>query len=197
MLILDSLDDVRLVELLHDGGVGVMPSDTVYGLVCRAADKEAVARLYQIKARDGKPGTVIAASVEDLVELGIPRRYLKPVEHFWPNPLSIVVPDEASLAYLDKNMMSLAVRIPADTRLGKILEGTGPLLTTSANHPGEPVANTLQEAQAYFEDRLDFYVDGGDLSGRPPSTVVRIVDDEIVVLRQGSLRFDDQGALQA
>jgi tRNA A37 threonylcarbamoyladenosine synthetase subunit TsaC/SUA5/YrdC len=58
-------------------------------------------------------------------------------------------------------------------------------MTTSANRPGEPPANDLKEAQAYFEDAVDFYVDGGDLKGRQPSTIIRMVDDAVEVLRPG------------
>ena len=51
--------------------------------------------------------------------------------------------------------------------------------------PGEPPANTVTEAKAYFGDTVDFYVDGGNLGGRMPSTLIRIVDDAIEVVRQG------------
>jgi L-threonylcarbamoyladenylate synthase len=57
--ILNALSDNSLVDLLNSGAVGILPTDTVYGLVCRAADAEAVTRLYALKSRDHKPGTVI------------------------------------------------------------------------------------------------------------------------------------------
>jgi len=184
-----------LVKALREGGVGIIPSDTVYGVVCRAADKQAVERLYQIKPRKFKPGTTIAASVEQFAELGIPRRYLVAVEHLWPNPLSVVVPTGPGLEYLDHGKGSLPVRIPADEELLRLLKQTGVLQTTSANLPDEPPATTLKEAQTYFGDRVDFYVDGGDLSGRPPSTIIRVIDDEVVVLREGAVAFDENGKI--
>lgn len=195
MLFMDELNDPKLVAALQDGSVGVLPTDTVYGLVCRASDESAVARLYQLKSRDSKPGTVVAANIEQLIELGIPARYLRPLGHFWPNPLSVVVPSEPALRYLDLGKMSLAVRIPSEKNLQSLLEKTGPLLTTSANHPGEPVADSMQAAKGYFGDQVDFYVDGGDLSDRPASTIVQIIDDEIVVLREGAIKFDDKGEI--
>lgn len=178
-------------KTLVEGSVGIMPSDTLYGVVCRAVDKVAVARLYKLKSRENKPGTVIAASVDQLVELGLKRRNLAAVADFWPGAISIVVPsDNPSLAYLDQGVGSLAVRVVDDTELIEILLQTGPLLTTSANQPGEPAANTIAEARAYFGDTVDFYEDGGDLSGRKPSTLIRIVDDAIEVLREGAVEVN-------
>jgi tRNA A37 threonylcarbamoyladenosine synthetase subunit TsaC/SUA5/YrdC len=74
-----------------------------------------------------------------------------------------------------------------------LLRDTGPLLTSSANHPGEPVAATIAEAQKYFGDKIDFYADGGDLSGRQSSTIIRIIDDAIEIIRQGAVKIDETG----
>ena len=179
--------------LLQAGNVGVIPTDTVYGLVARAADKEAVARLYDLKNREGKPGTIIAATIDQFAHLGIKARYLRAVAEYWPGAISIVIPCGPELEYLHEGVGSLAVRVPDDEQLQALLEQTGPLLTSSANHPGEDTATTIVEAQNYFGDNVDFYVDGGDLSGRQPSTIVRVVDDAIEVLRQGVVVIENNG----
>jgi L-threonylcarbamoyladenylate synthase len=193
MRIFNSLRDAALIALLKTGAVGVLPTDTVYGLVARAEDQAATARLYALKHRVRKPGTVIAADIGQLVKLGVKRRYLKAVGEFWPGAVSVVIPTGDELTGLRQNVPGLAVRIPADKALHDLLAATGPLLTTSANVPGEPAANDLAEAQKYFGDQVDFYVDGGDLSGRQASTVIRVVDDAIEVLRQGAVSVGAQG----
>jgi len=182
-----------VVELLRAGQVGIIPTDTVYGLVASASNSAAVKRLYDLKGREGKPGTIIAASIDQLVQLGLKQRYLKAVVDYWPGAISIIIPCGPELAYLHEGVGSLAVRLPADEQLAKFLEQTGPLLTSSANHPGQQVAATIREAQELFGDSLDFYVDGGDLSGRQPSTIVRVVDDAIEVLRQGNVKIENNG----
>ncbi len=168
-----------------------MPTDTIYGLVCSAADKAAVWRLYALKNREQKPGTVIAANVDQLVALGVKKRYLTAVEQFWPNAISVIVPCP-ELDYLHQGLFSLPMRIPEDQHLRTMLEKAGPLLTSSANRPGELPAANFREAQAYFGDTVDFYVDGGDLSNRLPSTLIRIVDDAIEVLRPGAVTINEE-----
>lgn len=185
-------------RLTVPGAVGVIPTDTVYGLVARAADRPAVERLYKLKSRERKPGTIIAASVDQLVELGLKRRYLKAVEYFWPGAVSVVLPESSpELAYLHQGKQSLALRIPDWADLKALLEQTGPLLTSSANLPGETPAATIAKSRDYFGDSIDFYIDSGDLSGRQSSTVIRIVDDAIEVLRPGSVKIDETGKVIA
>jgi len=185
--VFDSLTD----QLRQTGAIGVMLTDTVYGVVARAADQSAVARLYELKKRDAKPGTLIAANLEQLEELGFKHRYLKAVEQFWPGAVSVIIPAaDPKLAYLHQSKMSLAVRIPDNKDLQNLLQQTGPLLTSSANQPAAPPATTIEQAQKYFGKEVDFYIDGGDVSGRQPSTIIRIIDDAIEVIRQGAVTID-------
>ena len=179
---------------IKNGKVGVIPTDTLYGLVAKADNKEAVARIYDLKQREGKPGTLIAASIDQLVSLGFKARYLKAVEHYWPGSISVVIPC-FELEYLHHGLGSVPVRIPSDTQLNVLLSETGALQTSSANITKQPCATTIQGAQGYFGDSVDFYVDGGDLSAREPSTVIRIVDDAVEVLRQGAVKIDESGRI--
>lgn len=181
--------DEAVTKLLQPGAVGVIPTDTLYGLVARASDEAAVARLYALKSREHKPGTVIAASIDQLVQLGIKRRYLTAVEQFWPGAVSVEIPH--GITYLHQGTGRQAFRIPADAELLAFLQKVGPLQTTSANLPGEIPAATIAEAEQYFGDQVDFYVDGGDLSGRAPSTIIRIIDDAIEVIREGAVKIQE------
>jgi L-threonylcarbamoyladenylate synthase len=181
---------------LGDGEIAVIPTDTVYGVVCKASDELAVERLYALKSRQKKPGTVIAANIDQLVNLGLKKRYLKPLEHYWPGSISVIIPSEFKLRYLDQGVGALAVRIVDDKKLATILKNTGPLLTSSANLPGEKEASNIDEAKAYFGEKVDHYVDGGDLSGRQSSTVIRIVDDAVEVLREGAVKINEKGEIK-
>ena len=186
-------DDI--VAKIKNGGVGVLPTDTVYGLVCSATHLQAVSRLYGLKDRHQKPGTIVAANIDQLIDLGIPPRYLQAVKNYWPNPISIIIPIGPAHYELHQGKMSLALRVPKNEDLQRLLLQTGPLLTTSANQPGEPVPFNISQARHYFGDSVDYYVDGGDLSGNQPSTIIRVVDDAVEVVREGAIRLSDHGEL--
>lgn len=194
MLFAASVTDPRIIAKLADGGVGILPTDTIYGIVASAANRQAVERLYDIKRREGKPGTVIAANQAQLVALGLDAEAVGKVSHLWPNPISIVLPAGPELHYLDLNLGDIAVRVPADEHLRKFLEQTGPLLTSSANHPGEAPSFDVAQAQAYFGDQVDFYVDGGERQGLA-STVVRYRDGHFETLRPGPIVIDENGRI--
>lgn len=179
-----------LADHLHEHGeIAVIPTDTVYGVVARAADPRAVARLYKLKHREGKPGTLVAANIQQLIDIGIDSYHLATVKALWPGAVSVITPCDQQLSYIHQGVNSLAIRIPVDTRLLKLLEQTGPLLTSSANQPGEPPATTAAEAKGYFGDQVDWYEDGGVVN-REPSTVVRIVGRSIEIIRPGAVKFD-------
>lgn len=182
-----SLDDPRLAEALLAGNIGVLPTDTVYGLVARLGDLRAVTCLYAAKPREHSAGTIIAASVAQLRQAGFRDGEISRVATIWPAPLSVVM-DATNLSSVIKgDRTALPVRIPDDHALRQLLVQTGPLMTTSANPPGEPTATSVDEAMVYFGDRVDFYVDGGDLSERPPSTIIGFDrSGQIEVYRQGA-----------
>ncbi|HEX5456265.1 MAG TPA: L-threonylcarbamoyladenylate synthase [Candidatus Saccharimonadales bacterium] len=186
-------DTDECIKILQTGGVTVMPTDTVYGVVCRAADEHAVERLYRLKSREKKPGTVIAASIEQLTGLGIKRRYLTAVSQFWPGAVSVEIPHD--LAYLNQGTGRQALRVVKEEWLADMLAQTGPLLTSSANLPGEPTSADIDEAKGYFSDKVDFYLDGGRLEARKPSTLIRVVDDAIEVLREGTVKINEAGEI--
>lgn len=180
-----SLD--QAAESLLQGDVGVIPTDTLYGIVARAADEQAVERMYRLKHREHKPGTLIAANEDQLLELGLSADYLKIVTKYWPGAVSVIIPCGPELSYLHQEKFGLAVRIPNDPIVCEFLEKTGPLITSSANLPGEPTANGVDEAHDYFGDQADFYVDGGNRTDFQPSTLIRINGDGLELLRQGAV----------
>ena len=176
----------QAARLLLRGAVGVIPTDTVYGLVTSATDKRSVGRFYALKSREQKPGTLIATSVNQLLELGVPADEIDKVAQYWPNPLSAVltVPNHS---YLTQAVGTLAMRVVASDKIRGLLEQTGPLITSSANQPGMPPATTIHEAFDYFGGSVDFYVDGGQIKDVLPSTIIRPTAHGIEVLRQGGI----------
>lgn len=184
-------NDPELIAMIRSGAVGVLPTDTVYGIVAAADNPEAVARLYELKNRERKPGTTIAASVQQLKALGLDSKELAFASRYWPAPLSIVMQQGQKLAYLHQGVGESPFRVVADESVRSFLQATGPLLTSSANRPAEPPATNLQQAQDYFKNSVDYYVDGGDASEQPPSTIAGLQPDgKLLVFRQGAAIID-------
>lgn len=178
-----------LIEHLNKSGeVAIIPTDTVYGVVARAYDPSAVARLYELKHRENKPGTLIAQSIDQLVDFGFTYRYLKAIEQYWPGPVSVIIPCGPELEYIHQGKNSVAVRIPDDLKLQELMAEVGPLLTSSANQPGETPATTIDEAKNYFGDAVAWYEDGGVIN-REPSTILEVIDDAVEVVREGAVKI--------
>lgn len=187
--------DKEIVRLLQKGGVGLLPSDTIYGLSCRALDKQAVERIHHIKRRDkNKPFVILISGMDQLKDLGITTTDAALALSYWPGKLTIICDAEKSPGWLHMGFRTLAVRQPDYPGLRELIKITGPLISTSANMQDGRPAESVFQAKKYFGDKLDFYVDAGRLSGRP-STIVRPVFDKLDVIRQGAVRIKKKDRL--
>jgi L-threonylcarbamoyladenylate synthase len=189
MEVFTSLTDPEVVAMLRRGAVGVLPTDTLYGAVASTALPDAIERLYKVRHRSSLKGCIILIADKDqasgLVEWNGYGRKL--AGKYWPGPVSIVLPvSERTPSYLRPVEGTLAFRVPDKEALQTLLWHTGPLFAPSANLAGMKPAATIEEAQKYFGDSVDFYVDAGDLSGNKPSTLIRQNNGDVEVLR-GSL----------
>lgn len=176
----------EVVEMLKNGGIGVIPTDTVYGIVAPLLNQAAVERIYDAKGRDSqKPvGTILIADSEQIEEYVEPG-YLLAAEVYWPGPVSVILELGTRFSYAHRGKQSLPFRVPDNTSLQNLLKQTGPLASTSANLAGQPPATTMQDALSTFRANVDFYVEGGDLSGNKPSKIIEIVDSTVNVIREG------------
>lgn len=181
--------DETVVKLLEDGAVGLVPSDTVYGLSAVALNEGSVRRIYELKGRDNhKPYIILLADFNQANQLGINPEDLSLVSRLWPAPLTFIAPAENAPEFLHRGTQSLAIRIPNNETLRELLVLVGPLLSTSANLQGEAIAQDMSMAKLYFGDKLDFYVDAGTLSGQP-STIVQAQNGQLKILRPGAFKL--------
>lgn len=182
-------------EIIMSDGVGVMPTDTLYGLVGSVYSEDAVNRIYEMKGRDAEKGLIVLiGNLKDLNIFGIKvsskaKIFLK---KFWPGKLSIIFPFNKELfPYLDRAGGTLAVRYPDKKDLQRFIRQTGPVVAPSANLQDMPPAKNINEAKNYFGNNCDFYIDGGDIDSLP-STLMKIDGKDIVVLREGAVKIPDE-----
>ncbi|OGM29545.1 threonylcarbamoyl-AMP synthase [Candidatus Woesebacteria bacterium RIFCSPHIGHO2_01_FULL_44_10] len=180
------------VQSLKQGKIGVLPTDTLYGIHARALDRVAVEKVYTIRRRQpNKLFIILIASIDDLKKFKIEmddhtQGFL---EKHWPASLSVVLPcPHDEFKYLHRTTKTLAFRIPKKTNLLAILKQTGPLISTTVNPEGQDPAKTISQAKVYFGNQLDFYVDEGYLDN-PPSTLIKFESGRPAVLRQGTVKI--------
>lgn len=178
---------MRETDVLRQGGVGIIATDTLYGLVARAQDERAVERVYALKGRHPeKPCIILISSPEEVGLFGVSctSEQERALARYWPGPVSVVLPCPATaLAYLHRGVHSLAFRLPASESLIALISETGPLIAPSANPEGEPPATTIAQARAYFGETVDCYLDGGTRAGRASRLISLAPDGSETVLR--------------
>lgn len=169
MNIFTERNDPEIIQILQSGGVGVLKTDTLYGIVASIRHESAVERVYALRQRDMlKPCIILAADTSQLSEVK-DKALREFMQSQWPGPVSIVMPAPGAPDYLTRGGESLAIRIPADEELRELLEQTGPLIAPSANVQGQEPARNIHEAQEYFGEKVDFYINSGEVEDVAPS----------------------------
>jgi len=182
------LDEID--QTVREGGVVLLPTDTIYGLHALATDQRAADRVAEIKGRaDTKPFVVLGASLNQLEEIGIAVRpeVRNALQQLWPAPLTAILPLNHPIP-ASRGAATLAVRVPALEWLRELLERTGPLLSTSANRSGEPPIEDAKNLARELQNQLDGVADGGP-SRSEPSTIVDFTGDEPRLVREGDVFF--------
>ncbi len=182
----------RVEDTLKNNGVGVLPTDTLYGLVGSALSKKAVGKIYQLKKRNPqKPLIILISSLSDLAlfKIKVDQKTKKILNQCWPGKVSVIFPcPSKKFAYLHRGGETLAFRLPDKKDLRFLLKKTGPLVAPTANPEGLEPAKTIEEAKAYFNDQVDFYLDQGRLDSLP-STLIKVESGRVEVLRRGAVRI--------
>ena len=189
----DSAGIKLAIESIKNGGVVIFPTDTVYGIGCDPYNENAVKKIYEIKNRDStKPLPILGYSkrvLENIVEFDeITNRI---AEKFWPGKLTIVLPlKDDKLKKLSRGTNTLAVRVPNNKCVLAFLKKCELIVGTSANISGrEPFTNPQN-----IENELincDVFLNDGIIQSSGASTVIKIENGEIKILRSGGISEND------
>ena len=181
-------------QSLNTGGVVLLPTETVYGLACRAGDARAVEKIYALKGRSfQKPLAVCVKNLEAAQRLGEFSDAAKALaKQYWPGSLTIITEAKPDLN-IDTNcqsilgeMTTIAFRCPEADWLPHL---DGPLALTSANRSGEKDCISYAAAMAELGEEIDASLKTKMALSRSPSTIVSVIDEEIKILRQGTLEI--------
>ena len=180
------------VDVLRDGGVIALPTDTVYGIAVALDTPGGIERLFHVKQRPPDKGIALllaSAAQADMVGRMTPAATTL-AEACWPGGLTLVIeqlPDVSLPAVLTGGERTVGVRVPDHPAPRALADALGPVPTTSANVSGQPEASDAAEILALLGDGIDLILDGGPARGGPASTVVDCTGATPVVARAGAI----------
>ena len=180
---------VRAAQVLREGGIVVMPTDTVYGLTCGITHHDAIRRIYKLKDMD--PKKPLSILVSDMTMVG---RYARGVstpayrllERVLPGPYTFVFPASPEVPRIMlRKRRTIGIRMPDNPiALALIAEMGEPLLSSSIRDPGQAFVNDPEEIESSLGNQVEMVIGGGVLLP-VPSTVVDMSEDPPVLLRAG------------
>lgn len=204
---IDFKKEIKIEEIkeaakaIKQGKLVLFPTETVYGIGADGLNKEAVKKIYQAKGRaSDNPLILHITSIEMLKKLveeinDIERNL---IQKFWPGPLTIIfnkkpiVPD-----IITANLPTVAIRMPSNEIARKLIEySETPIAAPSANISGKPSGTVIEDIKEELDGKVSYMIDGGKVDIGLESTVIRVIDNKIHILRPGKItkeNFEDLG----
>lgn len=180
-------------NILKDGGIAILPTDTVYGFSGIANDENLLQKTDEVinlikKSAENKPLIQLISKPEDINQFTddkIPTELLQK----WPGPLTIIVHIKNNAPKYE-NLPTVAFRCPGDEWLRNLIQACDcPIFSTSVNRSGKPVLDEISLIKKEFENEVDLIVDDGDKKNALPSTLVSLENGNVKILRQGFVKI--------
>ena len=191
-----SADIDNAAQVIKDGGIVVIPTETVYGVGGDATNSASSQKIYAAKGRPSDNPLIIhiAAPADAELYAHTNKLYYKLASAFMPGPLTVILKKRDNIPYeTTGGLETVAVRCPAHPVAHEIIRRAGvPIAAPSANISGRPSATCVKYVIEDFDSRVDMIVDGGECEIGLESTIVLIKDDgrSLVLLRPGAITYD-------
>ncbi len=202
LLTASNKDIETAAEILRNGGLVGMPTETVYGLGANALCGEAVKKIFEAKGRPSdNPLIVHISSIEEIEKYNLVREFSDKArllaETFWPGPLTIIMPKSDTVPKeVTSTLDSVAVRLPSHEVARKLIKAAGcPVAAPSANLSGSPSPTTSQHVMNDLSERIDAVIDGGSSDVGLESTVITVCTKVPTVLRPGGVTLEELRAV--
>lgn len=193
---IDEKELKEVIEVLDNDGLVIFPTETVYGIASKATSSKAVDKLYAAKKRPrDKAINIMVGDSKDISKYAKINSEIeaKIIEEFMPGGITLIldkVDDFGEGFTLSNN--TIGVRIPNNTIALKILKNISfPLTVPSANISNKPAGTEVKDIIDDFRNTVDIIIDGGKSVDSIPSTIVRVEDNKINILRQGKISEDE------
>lgn len=185
------IDIEKAKQILQNGGLVAIPTETVYGLAANALDESAVIKIFKAKNRPHFDPLIIHTNSIDKAKkwvMEFPSWAERLAKTFWPGPLTLLLSKKGIPDLVSSGLEQVAVRIPNHPLTLQLLSTLDfPLAAPSANPFGYVSPTTPQHVAAQLEDKVDYILDGGTCEVGIESTIVGMEDGKICVFRLGGL----------
>ena len=183
---------VIAAEIIRNGGLVAIPTETVYGLGANGLDPQSVAKIFEAKGRPQDNPLILHVSETKEIEQfchTIPDAAYKLAERFWPGPLTMVLPARDTVPKCTTaGLPTVAVRCPDNAVTREIIRLSGcPIAAPSANISGKPSTTTAEHVMHDHNGKIDAVVDGGPCRVGLESTIVDLTEDRPRLLRPGGI----------
>ena len=183
-------------KIIKEGGVVIFPTETVYGIGTNGFNEESIRRIYEIKKRDfNKPISLLVSDMNmvEKVAKDISDLEYKLMEKFFPGPLTIILNKKKEVPdILTANGNTVGIRMPSGIVARKLIEYAGvPIATPSANISGRPSGTNVNDIKRDFEGKVDAIIDNGESKLGIASTIVKVVENKVNILREGSIKKEE------
>ena len=177
-------------NIIKKGGIVIFPTETVYGIGTNGLDEEAVKKLYEVKDRPlNKPISLLVSNFDMINQVAkdITEMEYKIMKNFFPGPLTIILNKKSCVPdILTAKGNTVGIRMPDNEIALKLIELSGvPIATPSANISGRPSGIDIEDIKKDFEGKVDLFIDSGKSKIGNGSTIVKVEDNVIKILRQG------------
>ena len=182
----------KAAQIIKDGGLVALPTETVYGLGANGLNPEAVAKIFVAKGRPQDNPLILHLSCMEEMERychSIPEAAYRLAQRFWPGPLTMVLPAKDNVPKCTTaGLPTVAVRCPDSKITRDIIALSGcPIAAPSANISGKPSTTTAQHVLHDHNGRIDAIVDGGPCRVGLESTIVDLTEQPPRLLRPGGI----------
>ena len=179
-------------EIIQNGGLVAIPTETVYGLGANGLDEAAVAKIFEVKGRPQDNPLILHISGPEQIELfchHIPQAAYELAEAFWPGPLTMVLPARSNVPKrTTAGLSTVALRCPDSEVTRQIIRLSGvPIAAPSANISGKPSTTTAQHVLHDHDGKIEAIVDGGSCRVGVESTIVDLTEQRPRLLRPGGI----------
>ncbi|MCI8654540.1 MAG: threonylcarbamoyl-AMP synthase [Clostridia bacterium] len=195
----DLNDDIiqEVANGLKEGKLVVFPTDTVYGIGTNAYNDNACKKVYEVKGRPmNKPLIVLIANIDMLKEIvnDISQVEQKLIDSLWPGPLTIIFKKKAGIFpdIVSAGDDYIRVRLVNEGIVAKLIQIVGvPVVAPSANLSGSPTGTKIKNIIRELGDKVDYILDYGDIESDTTSTIVKVENERVVVIREGKIKKEE------